>query len=168
MKRIQFTVIAVLLLVLFCSCGNRSDFRAPVNFYYCTDPIDYNTSTAVVSPEGREGFGYTEDPKALLDLYLQGPVSDGFRSPFPKGVYVDSIDCADAIVHLSLNSSFSQLSGSDLTLACTCVSMTVFDMTDCEAVRICVTGGLLDGKEYIELSRDELLFLDEYSTQPGG
>lgn len=165
MKRMIAIVMIILLIGSACGCGRGNDIRTPVNFYYCTDPVDYNTVNGVISPEVREGDGYDKDLKALLDLYLQGPVTDGLRSPFPSGVFVESITEENAIISICVNRSFSQLTGYHLTLACASLSMTIFDLHECETVRITVSDALLDGSEYIEMQRHDLLLLDEYTTQ---
>lgn len=165
MKRILTAIIVILLLIPFCGCEKSNDFRVPVNFYYCTDPIGYNSADAVISAEVREGEGYGEHVQAILELYLKGPVDDGFRRPFPAGVCVENITVADNQVTVFLSREFSQLADHSLTLACTCISMTVMDLTDCDMVRIQVADTLLDGNEYIEINRENLLFLDEYTPE---
>lgn len=162
MKRMMTLIMAILLVIPFFGCGKDNDFRAPVNFYYCTDPVDYQSDYAVISPEIREGDGVNENLLQLLDLYLAGPITDGFRSPFPNGVRMEEISEENDLVTVSLSKEFSQLTDYSLTLACTGLSMTVMDLTGCETVRIQVADAPLGGSDYIEMNREKLLFLDEY------
>lgn len=164
MKRMMTVVMVILLVIPFCGCKKGNDVRDPVNFYYCTDPVDYNSADAVLSPEIREGEGYGDDLQALLDIYLDGPITAGFRSPFPSGVYVETITSKDDLVTVSLSKEFAQLTDYTLTLACAGLSMTLMDLTGCETVRVQVTDSQLGGSEYIEMNHNNLLFLDAYSS----
>ncbi len=158
MKR--FTAILLLLLCL-CGCARKA-IDIPVSFYYCTDPVDYNDPEGVISPEIREKAGYENDLTALLDLYIRGPVSEGFLSPFPTGLQIKEITVLGDVSEVHLSSELSCLTGHRLTVACVCITMTVIELTGCERVRIRTLGSQLDGRDHIELSRQDLIFSDNY------
>ena len=164
MKRFIFAILALSLLLCLVGCSNN-DVRVPVFFYYCTDPVDYNSSTGVISAEIRDRDGYGDDLVSILNLYLQGPESDAFRTPFSDDINTVSLLTNDSIAEVILNQQFSNLTGQDLTLACACISMTVMDLTNSETVRISSENAQLDGNDFIEMSRSDLLFLDTYTSE---
>lgn len=167
MKRVLLLILILFLTISVLGCNRQDEILEPVNFYYCTDPVDYNTSTGVISPEQRDQSGYN-DLQELMNLYLAGPNSDRFRSPFPIGVKIVSIDYQTTTTVVCVNDTYATLSGHELTLACVCLSKTVMDLTGCTAVRIQAESLPLDANAYIEMSGDDFLFLDEYipETQP--
>ena len=164
MRRISCTILALLLASSLYGCGKKDNIRVPVNFYYCTNLINYNSSDGVVSCEIRDASGYESNHTELLSLYLKGPVSDGFRSPFPTNVQIESLKQSNDAVTIILSNDFFQLTGRDQTLAHTCLSLTVMDLYQCETVQI-TSADLLSNNSYIELNRDDFLFLDEYQKQ---
>lgn len=164
MRQCISLLLAVSFFLALCGCGS-SDIVTPVNFYYCTDPVDYNTPEGVVSAEIRDADGYGKDFQALLNLYVKGPNSDGFRTPFPAGTNVVSIVITDLTAEICLNDVFASLSGHKLTIACVCMSKTVMDLTGCTSVRIQSESLQLDGNPYIEMTSQDFIFLDEYISE---
>lgn len=167
MKR---TILLFLVLgTLFCAfgCDRKDEIESPVNFYYFTDPVNYNVATGVISAEIRDQSGH-RDLLSLLNLYVKGPVTSGFRSPFPAGIQVLKIDCQPSSTVVRMNDAFAALSGHNLTLACACISKTVMDLTGCTSVRIQTESLPLDANAYIEMTNRDFLFLDEYipESQP--
>ena len=158
MKRIICVFLVLTLALLACGCAKNDNIRIPVNFYYCTDPINYNSAEGVVSCEIRDATGYENNNVDLLSLYMQGPISDGFLSPFPANSQIIGISQTDDSVDISLTESFFQLTGSDQTLALTCLSLTVMDLYRCDNVQIRSEDGTC-----VELHRQDFLFLDDYN-----
>lgn len=164
MRRILCVILVLLLAFSLYGCGKKDNIRVPVNFYYCTDPINYNSSDGVVSCEIRDAGGYESNQTQLLSLYLKGPVSDGFRSPFPANVQIEDLMQSNDSVRIILSNDFFQLTGRDQTLAHTCLSLTVMDLYQCETVQI-TSADLLNNDSYIEMNRGDFLFLDDYQKQ---
>lgn len=164
MKRLLCVTLIVIVVFHLYSCGN-TDIRTPVNFYYNTDPVDYNNPQGVISPEIRDRDGFSNDLTGLLNLYMQGPVTEGYLSPFPQGVNVDSISISDNVTDVYFSKELSTLTGYRLTIACVCISMTVLDLTNSQSVRIHATDALLDGSAYIEMTHQDLIFLDDYTEK---
>ncbi len=163
MKRFVLMLILLALLFSFTGCASK-DIHTPVSFYYATDPLAYNDLQGVISPEIREKAGYENDLIALLDLYVQGPVSEGFLSPFPAGLGVVEFASLDDGADILLTHELSTLTGHRLTVACVCITMTVTELTGCQQVRIHAQDTKLDGRDYIELSQKDLVFMD--NTDP--
>ena len=164
---------AILLLLILCvvfsafGCSKQSEIKSPVNFYYCTDPVSYNSTTGVISSEMRDKSEFP-DLLSLLNHYAKGPVTDGFRSPFPAGIQIINVDTNSSTAVVYMNDAFASLSGHELTLACVCISKTVMELTGCVSVRIQAESLPLDSNAYIEMTTRDFLFLDEYipESQP--
>ena len=157
MRRIVCILLAAVLLCAAGCSGQRSSIERPVSYYYCTTAESYEALRKSVSFEVRDGSAYGDDLQGLLNDYLRGPESDGLVNPFPDNCTVRSIQESDLDVRILLSSGFSRLSGIDLTLACVCMSLTVFELSDCQSVSIGVQDALLDGKNEITLHRDDIL-----------
>lgn len=129
MRRCICVFCATLILFSLCSCSrNDRTIVKPVNFYYKTDPANYQENA--ISPEVRESDGYTNDLKGLLQLYVEGPVSKTLINPFPENITVEGITVNNTTVDLQLNSPFAQLSDIEMTTACACLTMTVLELTE--------------------------------------
>ncbi len=152
-------IFAFLLAASGCS-RNAAPPTTPVTFYYPAVETVYDGKTAVIHPEIRDGAGYEADTEGLLALYLQGPASETLRSPFPSQVTLIRYSTTSNTANVVLSSEFAQLSGIDLTLACTCIANTLFDLTQLERLQIFATNSQLDGQTSIILARDDIYYLD--------
>ncbi len=162
MKKILCAFLAVLLLCALTGCNKeKSELREPVKFYYCLSDPAYGAAPGVIGHEARESAGHAQDFSYLLDVYLAGPESYTLRTPFPTGTALTgfSLDGKSAAVQLS--TSFAKLSGISLTLACACITLTVWEISGAEQVSISVEGMMLDGNAQITMNRNSLLLLDD-------
>lgn len=167
MKRILCFLICILLCVSFTACSYYdANIRSPISFYYRTQAIEYNEADGVIRPEIRESFGHEEDYIYLVTQYLNGPVSSECISPFPAGTTLEELDFLKDKVLITLSSHISLLSGPELSVACTCLSKTVLEMTGKEEVRIRSKGSLIDGKEYISIALDDIVLFDDQLITP--
>ena len=112
---------------------------------------------ADTSGEKRESKEYDKDPAGLIQLYLNGPVTEGFRSPFPKDVKVRSFAVANKEVILELSADFGASQGLEHSLAISCLTKTVFQLTDTEKLTL-----LVEGKaESMVYSAEDVLYIDD-------
>lgn len=166
MKRMIALVLSALLLFGCVGCGQGAnrDLKDPVTFYYLTDPeLDSSFDSSFVT-EIHEGSSYAQDRIALLNFYFEGPYTEGAISPFPKKLRAITIDQPGKAVQLLLSDEITTLTGLDLTLACACLSQTVFALYDCKAVEIRCESGQIDGKEFIRIDAENLIFHDSVHT----
>lgn len=162
MKRIFSLILSILLVISLCACRRQqASFEAPVQFYYRSASLSYNSENAVICAESREGSGYALID--LMDLYLQGPVSNEYQSPFPTGVTVLSMETVEDKVYIALSEPFAELNGIALTLACACLSKTVMEFTGTSAVEISVPNTTLNGSASIVMDAQNILLLDSSS-----
>ena len=171
MKR--FLLLLLVVLLLFASVGckqNNADFLEPVSFYYCNDiAADDPSSNAfynIFVAETHEGAGYTNNLHALLTLYVQGPIDEALVSPFPTGLRIVSVSENDSGVSIVVSNEMASLTGLDLTIACTCLYMTVVESSSYDSVQISAESVLLDEHEVITMMQDLLILTDETHTVP--
>ncbi len=166
MKRFLCIVLTFSILFMFCACAKQgSQLKAPVNFYYKTRQIQYDTDENIIAAEQRESFGHEEDYEYLMEQYLYGPRTEKCISPFPAGITLEQFDLVKNKVIIVVSSHLAILSGYELTIACTCLAKTAAEMTGVETVQIISKDSLTDGQESIILSTDDLVFDDIYVTQ---
>ena len=80
MKRILPFLLALSLL---CACAKPAPQENPTYaFYYPQKQITYCSETGVLASEARS-FPVGLEFKKILNLYLEGPVSESLRTPFP-------------------------------------------------------------------------------------
>ena len=155
MKRLLIFLIAVLLL---CGCGPQEEkILDPANFYYCNKTISYSSPEAVISHEIREASGLRNNWSALLEFYLEGPADEHLFSPFPGGVTVECFTILNEQCTVTLSKEFSSLSGIDLTLACSCLSKTVMELTGQTTIEIKFTDAATGNTTSITMQKDNIL-----------
>lgn len=162
MKRF-FVIVAILVFIVgLSSCvPKKEEFVEPVSFYYCNDISSKDDFEHIFVPEQREGAEYLDNKPALLSLYLKGPESEGLVSPFPADLSVVSVQHDNSHVHIVLSDHLANLTGLDLSIACTCLSMTVLELYDCDAVEISAEHKLLDEQKSIVFTADILILSDD-------
>ena len=156
------TAIIVLLILLLCSlpaCQREQEMERPVNFYYRTAELHYQTDSTVIDAEQRECIRF-ENTRQILEHYLQGPQSAALRSPFPAGLRLISMENDPKLFIIYLSQEFASLTDLDLMIACGCIAHTCMDLTGAECVSIRVDGALLNGQTEIRIDRDTLMLLD--------
>lgn len=169
MKRVLCVMFALLFLFPLSACRSqkRTSYQSPVNFYYCTDPVVFNSAEGVISAEVRESKGYDLDSEFVrfVDLYLQGPLSEGYSSPFPEGVTLRKYTRNNDTLEIILSIQISQLTGYDLTIACACLAKTLMELTGAEIIDIHAEGGKMGDAISVTMSAETLLLLDESTAE---
>ena len=168
MKRYTNFILIFLVLLGFCGCRKKNtDYLEPVTFYFCNDISDTNMSSDdfhnIFVAEIHEGAGYTNNLLSFLSLYFTGPSSASLVSPFPTDTAVISYQMEEDHVCVVLSDSLASIDGLDLTIACTCLSMTVMEFTGCDSVEISLESSPLGNGDAIVMSKDMLVLSD--STQ---
>ena len=165
MKRILIVILFVCFALPFSACGKKTDeLQVPANFYYLRQDFLYGVEDGVISSEAREAVHIKDNLTVLLTEYLKGPKENQLTRCVPASVSVVAVKREDRTITLMLSPDFARLSGVDLTLACACLSMTVLDYTDADAVEIMAEDELLGDSEQIKMTREDLLLLDSQNT----
>lgn len=163
--------ISVLLLISLCiplwGCQPKTEpVKSPVTFYYCREEFDHGKEDSVILGEIRDQAGFEDNLTGLLDIYLQGPVSENLHSTFPYGTVVREYRVEDTTAVLTLSHQLSLAEGMDLTIACACLTKTVLELTGLDTVRIYTQTANLENNSYIQMDRNTLLLIDSTEIHP--
>lgn len=162
MKRILRVIFPLILILSLAACTTSEDeIQEPVFFYYRQLELNYGTTPSVVDKEAREAAGHRQDYSYLLSVYLKGPENFSLYNPFPTNTALKGFALQDGTAFVHLSSSFASLTGSDLTLACACITLTVCEMTGAQQVTISADEALLDGNPQITMTPDSFLMMDD-------
>ncbi len=166
MRRCLIFLLGLSILFSLIACvAEAPDLTASTNFFYRRVEPDYDAVDGMIASERRNILGVEDNLKAMLQLYFDGPQDAALISPFPKNLTVSHIWQQDTGILLDLSPELQTMSGIDLTLACACISMTCFDLTEAETVSLRVPGQLLNGQPILSMSRANLLLYDNSLEQ---
>ena len=164
MKKLLSLLLCAALLLPLLGCHEEAEKpQQPVNFYYRRAETQFGSAQGVIAPQVSEGAGYA-DTAALLNAYLKGPSDPAFDNTFPASTKVLSLSVEDGTAYVRLNDSLSLFTGYRLTVACACITLTVLELTDAEAVCITAANEQLDGAASVTMDRASLLLLDLYEN----
>lgn len=160
MRRIMSIVILIILLLSLTGCQQEeAELVHPVQLFYCSKTVNFHLEDGLFASEVREFDSWENKPREFLNEYLAGPVSPDLVSPFPVGGWIIELSKKGKNVNVVLNINFTRLSPNELSTACACLSMTIFELMDAESVQI-ETSGYNTDQSVILMTRDNLLFSD--------
>ena len=156
-KRICLTICLLMLLPL-CGCLNAGEYA--VQFYYPRNPdtYEFGTQADVITSERRTFPTPVNDPEYLMQLYLDGPVSENLINPFPEGTKLLNLHLNDKTLTIVLSSEFAALEDMELTIASACLTNTCFQITGAEQLVLAY------GNHQHTHTRESFLFLDDSAT----
>ena len=160
MKRIICAFLTFLFVFSIAGCqNNKQDIMKPVHLYFCRTETEFQTADGLFAPEQREFTGWENQIREFLNQYLSGPTSTDLVSPFPAGGWIVELSQNNSTVDILLSVNFTRLSPNELTTACACISLTVFELLEAETVNFRITS--LDPEESsFTMSRNTLLLSD--------
>jgi hypothetical protein len=163
-------LLTAIVFLTGCSIG-QGRFQNPVFFYYLRDYSNSENQNSFFSEgalggETREAGDHRNDLNYLMSIYLQGPLDENLRSPFPRGCRPMDIRLDHQTLYLVLSPAITELSEIELTIACTCISRTCMELTDVSTVQI--EGRSLDGSVVVSrtISRDTLILENDFAQVP--
>ena len=161
MKRAVSAILTVLIVIVLFGCAKGSnDYEAPVVFYYRPTSEAHKSTPPVFATEIRETANLSGDSLSVLNLYLNGPISEKCLSPFPAGVTAESITFDGTVVTVTMSNAFASLTGINLTIACAGIYQTMTPVWNCGEVLIQCNSMQLDGQNTISINHDSLIFTD--------
>lgn len=161
MRKICILIVCIMILQILCGCaGKKQEFQDPVNFFYCNKEFSYNSPTGVIRAEVREGAGFHGNLTACLRAYMLGPSSTDLQRLIPTNVYMVSCENMGDEVTIVMSSQFSELSGVELSAACSALLLTVHDFTGAETLRISAKDSRLDDKDELLLNLADIVLID--------
>lgn len=162
MKRPVCISLVVLLIFALCSCESHTkSILVPVTFYYRTTDIEFGTRSGVITSEIREARGHAEEYQYIIEQYLNGPKSSGCISPFPAGTTLEALSLDNNKVYIMLSPHLAILTGSDLMIACACLTKTVLELTGVKSVQISAENRLLNNEESITMTAASFAYWDD-------
>lgn len=160
MKKWISMLLLLSVLLLMSACGSPS-LKDPGNFYYKRYEQSYGAADSVIRAEQRELKDIRHDIGAVLELYFQGPLDRDLASPFPQNTTVVKWTFVDNTLLLTLSGEFAELSGIDLTIACSCIAKTVMELTPVQRINFQAENALLNGEQSISMSTRNLQLEDD-------
>ena len=165
MKKFCIVLCCILMLPMLFACSNKKEeLQEPVSFYYCNKDITYNSDAGVICPEVREGAAFHGNVVAFLRSYMLGPRDTNLRNPIPTDVYLVSCELNEDIVCMEFNAQFADLTGLDLTTACSAILLTIHDYTGAQTLKVSAKDAKIDDKDVFELSMDDVILIDTVSN----
>ena len=155
MKRLFSLLLPVCLLL--SGCGRKGKLLLePVYLYYPKLEYGYGAADSVIDYESMDGTGHMGDYPALLGEYFYDPVDEALVNPFPSGTKLLSAVVRGTDFRIRLTQEAAALMDANFTLAAACLSMTCFELTDCESVTV------ISGTKQVTILRDSWLLLDDF------
>ena len=164
MKKVFLILLCLACFITLAGCKKEASYVEPIHFYYVSTEPSYEVQSTAIASEVREGKAVATLEDAFI-LYLQGPESEGLRSPFPAGLQLVSSETEGNTLILTFSWHLSKLSGLDLTIACCCIARTCMEFADVENVTIQASDSLLGGERSLTFHAENMLLLDQ-AQQP--
>ncbi|MBE6958466.1 MAG: hypothetical protein E7447_04875 [Ruminococcaceae bacterium] len=161
-----------ILLVLSCLLGlvacvqNKEPDEPSVTVYYKRSVPTYGKADSIIAATQLLSSNRENDIPYLIRKYLATTPGDGYVSPFSQEVTLISFKLEGLTAKVVLSNELADLTGMDLTIALVCLTQTVMSLTGCEEVIISANTRRLDGQNYITLSRDSYLLVDNTGETP--
>ena len=165
MKKLLLFSLILLLLLGIVGCGSTGSQADTYTVYYRRAVPTYGSTDSIIGENHLLTSGRESDTAYLLRKYLASTPENGFVSPFSQDITLVSFQQDGPTVKVVLSNQIAELSGMDLTIALACLTRTIVSLTDCQEVIISANTAQLNGQNYITLSRDSYLLIDN-SVQP--
>ena len=105
MKKCLSLILVLVLMLGLIGCKKQQTF----SFYYPRTEILYSVNDGAIAPEERKVEVSDPSLDFLLKLYLEGPVSQDLRTPFPKGTALTGLKFQEDSIYVLLSPSFNLL-----------------------------------------------------------
>ena len=165
MKR-RWLLAALAALVLTGVFGCRREPEQPPSeyvLYFLTDGEQEHGPALGTQPYAAEE-GQTPTPGQLVQALLKGPTSETLRTPFPRGVSMQSCDWDPenpGNVQVELSERYGELTDISLTLADYSIVLTLSQLDGVETVEVISDGYTISYRSHQLLSGQEALLTDE-------
>lgn len=174
MKKLTLFILALLAaLVAFASCAKsaQEDEESGYALYFLSDLDASGGGDAIAASSVRftpdETMSTEDCVRALMELLLAGPDEAALHSPIPEGTALRSLKVSGRRAEIDLSAQYARLSGIDLSLADYCITLTLSQLPNVNAVSITANGSELPyRKTQVLLSADTLLSSRESGLRP--
>ena len=159
MKRWILFLAALSLLLYLTGCSGQEERNCRFYYLRTAENIRYGQENGLVAPVDREISDQNAELNYLLQLYLEGPVEEGYVSPIPKGTYLLSILWNEDTPVLVLSREFSAANNITLTLCGACLTATCHDVTGAERIEV------RSGDDVYHFALSDYTFVDNSNGQ---
>lgn len=159
MTRHILSACCAALLVLLCACASQEpEAQEGVAIYFAMN--DPQPGGQAVGCEHHTLSNTAEPVEELLTLLFSGPAEgSALVSPFPNGVTVLSWRQEEGRLTVDLSEQYGDLSGIDLTIANSCLTLTLCQLEVMASVSVTVEGNTLFYQTTQQLSPSDLLLV---------
>lgn len=174
MKKLPLFILALLAaLVAFASCAKsaQEDEESGYALYFLSDLDASGGGDAIAASSVRftpdETMSTEDCVRALMELLFAGPDEAALHSPIPEGTALRSLKVSGRRAEIDLSAQYARLSAIDLSLADYCITLTLSQLPNVNAVSITANGSELPyRKTQVLLSADTLLSSRESGLRP--
>ena len=163
-KCILLAAVLAIALTLLCACAQRVQEMDESGYevYFLSDPASAGGEDAICAHRTRLALDDTMETedcvRALMEALLTGPEDKSLRSAVPDGTTLKSLKVSGHRAQIDLSAQYARLSGIDLSLADYCITLTLTQLPNVNAVSITADGRESPyRKTQVLLSADTLL-----------
>ena len=174
MRKLSLLILAIAAALLaFAACAGsvQEDEENGYALYFLSDLDTSGGGDAIAASSLRftpgEAMSTEDCVRALMELLLAGPDEATLHSPIPEGTALRSLSVSGRRARVDLSVPYARLSGIDLSLADYCITLTLSQLPNVNAVSITANGSELPyRKTQVLLSADTLLSSRESGLRP--
>ena len=158
-KKAAVLVLLLLLGAMALLFSGQTESDGNYALYFIADPATVRGSDAVAAEYC--DLTLPEDTVAaarmVLERYWAGPQENGLKTPLPSGLQLQDVTFSGGRLNVDVSVHYRTLSGIDLTLADSCLTMTLAQLDEVYAVTVTVNGRLLEYRDEQELRLRNIL-----------
>ena len=158
-KNVAVLVLLLLLGAMALLFSGQTESDGNYALYFIADPATVRGSDAVAAEYC--DLTLPEDTVAaarmVLERYWAGPQENGLKTPLPSGLQLQDVTFSGGRLNVDVSVHYRTLSGIDLTLADSCLTMTLAQLDEVYAVTVTVNGRLLEYRDEQELRLRNIL-----------
>ena len=171
---LRAALLALLPVLLLAACSlERPRQEGGLQVYFIVDLATASGEQTQAKEQWGDGSAiqsedYTGDGtpgvEELMAALLRGPATEGLRSPIPAGVTLRSWALEEGVLTLDLSENYGDLAGVELTLADYCITLTLCQLEEAEAVEITAAGYALSYRSHQTLTPDEAVLTPDQDS----
>ncbi|MCC8181899.1 MAG: GerMN domain-containing protein [Clostridiales bacterium] len=141
-------------------CAATETEEEGILIYYAAGDQETYGQAAVGAENWAEG-SEASSVDEVFDRMLEEPGTDGLSQALPDGVRLWSWALEDGVLTLNLSEDYNGLSGISLTVASSCLMLTMTQLEGVESLNITVDGQQLPEGSQVPLDREDVLLTGE-------
>ncbi|MDD6160517.1 MAG: GerMN domain-containing protein [Oscillospiraceae bacterium] len=152
MRRMMSLLLCAVLLSSLCACGGGGT-EGEFQLWFLSRTGQERRTMASQSYRGEQSV------PAVMAALLSGPAEGGrMESPIPEGTELLGWTRSGRVLSVDLSGEYASLHGVDLTMADSCIALTLLQLEGVEQVAITVQGANLPERAKPVLNRDDFFF----------